>query len=300
MILGHLGAAGTIFVWGTTFIATKILLQTFSAIELLMIRFVIGYFGLTALSLLQRRDGEKLPFNWRDELVFIGAALGGIVAYYGLETLALSYSSASNVGIIVSIAPLTTALLSFAFPNSEHPHLGLILGFICASVGTVFVITNGAGTLEFSPFGDILALLGTVGWAFYSIMLKSINHERYSVFTYTRKIFFYGILFLSPLLAVQGFHVKAHYFTLQNSALLLFLGLGAGTLCFVSWNFAIKQLGVLKANAYIYLTPVVTLAFSALILAEKITFQALLGCFFILGGLWLSQRRFQRAKQELR
>ena len=39
---GHLAAFVTIFIWGTTFISTKVLLKSFSPIEILFIRFLIG------------------------------------------------------------------------------------------------------------------------------------------------------------------------------------------------------------------------------------------------------------------
>ena len=40
---GHLAAFVTILIWGTTFISTKVLLRTFSPVEILFIRFVMGF-----------------------------------------------------------------------------------------------------------------------------------------------------------------------------------------------------------------------------------------------------------------
>lgn len=40
---GHLAAIFTIFIWGTTFISTKILLRAFEPVEILFFRFVMGY-----------------------------------------------------------------------------------------------------------------------------------------------------------------------------------------------------------------------------------------------------------------
>ena len=47
--IGHLVAAGTIVVWGSTFIASKVLLEYYSAAQLMMMRFVIAYFVLLAI-----------------------------------------------------------------------------------------------------------------------------------------------------------------------------------------------------------------------------------------------------------
>ena len=43
---GHLAAFVTILIWGTTFISTKVLLRTFSPVEILFVRFVMGYLAL--------------------------------------------------------------------------------------------------------------------------------------------------------------------------------------------------------------------------------------------------------------
>ena len=43
---GHLAALFTVVNWGTTFIATKVLLEAFTPLEILIFRFVLGYVAL--------------------------------------------------------------------------------------------------------------------------------------------------------------------------------------------------------------------------------------------------------------
>ena len=107
-IIGHLAAVFTIIIWGTTFISTKILLEGFLPVEILFFRFVMGY---TTLLLLYPK---KLKVTDRKhELVFVFAGLCGICLYYLLENIALTFTFASNVGVIMSTAPFFTAILSF-------------------------------------------------------------------------------------------------------------------------------------------------------------------------------------------
>lgn len=54
---GHLAALLTILIWGTTFISTKVLLRSFSPVEILFIRFTIGYLSLLAFSRNSCRSG---------------------------------------------------------------------------------------------------------------------------------------------------------------------------------------------------------------------------------------------------
>jgi drug/metabolite transporter (DMT)-like permease len=289
--MAHLIALGTILVWGTTFIATKILLETFTPLEILVIRFAIGYTALHLIPLASRsKKKAKEPFNWKHELIFAGAGLSGLTTYYLLENIALTFTLASNVGMIVSIAPLTTAMLASLFLREEPVTAPLLFGFFIAFCGVALVLFNGSVMLQIKPVGDILALLSTVGWAVYSILLKKIDTGRYTVVDYTRKIFFYGILFMIPAIFLLGFEVSPADFTLRSVLILVFLGVGASAVCFVSWNLAVKVLGALRTSAYIYLTPLVSLATAALVLKENITLMAIGGCVLILLGVSLSER----------
>lgn len=291
--LAHGVALATIVVWGTTFIATKLLLTAFSPIEILVIRFAMGYLGLVVYERFSFADAHRDTIRWdtRQELLFAGAGLTGVVMYYLLENHALTLTFASNVGILVSIAPLTTALLAPFFLKEEPVKVNIIVGFVIASVGVALVMFNGTVELHLSLAGDLLALASTIGWAIYSIILKKIDTERYKVSTYTKKIFFYGIVFMLPFAATGDFSLSRADFTLRNLGLLLFLGLGASAACFVSWNHAVHVLGVFRTSAYIYLTPLVSLFTASMVLGESITPMALGGCLLILAGLYLSERK---------
>ncbi len=288
--LAHGAAFVTIMVWGTTFIATKILLSTFSPIEILLIRFVMGYVGLALLDSLSSRK-KRSRTTMHQEILFAGAGLTGVVMYYLLENIALTMTYASNVGILVSMAPLTTALLALLFLKEETVRLNLIVGFVIASVGAALVMFNGAIDFRLSLKGDLLALCSTFGWAIYSILLRKIDTAQYGVVTYTKKIFLYGVLFMLPFAVGGDFSLSASDFTALHVTLLLFLGLGASAACFISWNHAVRILGVFKTSAYIYLTPLVSLFTAAVVLNEPVTIMAIAGCLFILVGLYLSERR---------
>ncbi len=90
------------------------------------------------------------------------------------------------------------------------------------------------------------------------------------------------------------FHLELARFT--NPVYLfniIFLGLGASALCFVSWNFAVWVLGVVKTSIYIYMVPIITVVTSTLILHEQITALSVIGTLLTLVGLFLSERKHQ-------
>ncbi|WP_339248626.1 DMT family transporter [Paenibacillus sp. FSL F4-0243] len=284
---GHLLALITIIIWGTTFISSKILLTDFTPVEILFFRFLLGYFVL--LLIYSRPVRTK---SIKQELLFISAGLCGITLYFLLENIALVYTLASNVGVIVSIAPFFTAVIAHFFLEEEKFHRQFILGFVIALSGIILIGLNGSFLLKLNPIGDLLAFIAPMVWAIYSVLMRKISDLQAHTIGATRKVFFYGILFMLPALFIFDFHLDLSRFKeIQNITNILFLGLGASALCFVTWNRAVGILGAVKTSVYIYIVPVVTVAASALILNEKITWATLLGIFLTLTGSYISERK---------
>lgn len=284
---GHLLALITIIIWGTTFISSKILLTDFTPVEILFFRFLLGYF---VLLLIYSRPVRTKSF--KEELLFISAGLCGITLYFLLENIALVYTLASNVGVIVSIAPFFTAVIAHFFLEEEKFHRQFILGFVIALSGIILIGLNGSFLLKLNPIGDLLAFIAPMVWAIYSVLMRKISRLQVHTIGATRKVFFYGILFMLPALFFFDFHLDLGRFKdTQNITNILFLGLGASALCFVTWNRAVGILGAVKTSVYIYIVPVFTVAASALILNEKITWATLLGTFLTLTGSYISERK---------
>lgn len=297
--IGHLAALFSILVWGITFISTKVLLTDFLPIEILFFRNVMG---LIVLKLLYPR--RLTGTDVKQEITFAAAGFCGICLYYLLENIALTYTLASNVGIIVSVAPFFTALVATVIARMKQNYdekigISFVVGFVLAMGGILLTSLKG-NTLEVHPFGDFLAVMAALVWAFYSNIMKRITTYGYHTIQTTRRIFFYGILFMIPTLPFFQFQMKLERFAnplyLFN---IIFLGIGASALCFVTWNYAVAVLGVIKTSVYIYLTPFITVIASYLILKEQITGAMLMGMFFIILGLVISEDNpFERLKRK--
>lgn len=291
-IYGHAAALVTIAIWGATFISTKVLLRGFTPLEILFFRFCIG-----ALALLLASPTRFVPFQKRGEWLFAAAGVSGVTLYFLLENIALTYTTASNVGVIVSVAPLFTALLARRIAKTERPGARFYVGLCTALAGVVLITVNGAAALQLNPLGDILALLSALLWAVYSLLVRKIGALGYPTIPVTRRIFAYGILFMLPALLFMDFKLDFTRFTqpvyLFN---ILFLGLGASALCFVTWNFAVQKLGAVKTSVYIYLVPVITVLLSVLILQEAIALVSGAGIALALAGLVISQKPNTRNK----
>ncbi len=284
---GHIAAIMTIFIWGTTFVSTKVLFNALSPVEILITRFLIAYITLWIV-----HPYITKPLSKKQEFLLALAGLCGITLYYLLENIALTYTLASNVGVIMSISPFFTAILSTVFLKSERPSLNFYLGFIIAMTGICFISFGQASNIQINPFGDFLALFAAFIWSIYVILTKKISSFGINTIQFTRGTFFYGLIFMLPTLLFTKFNIDFSLIikpvNLEN---ILFLGFGASALCFVSWNFAVKVLGSVRTSLYIYMIPVITTISSVLILQEPIGLTSIVGIILTLLGLFLSETK---------
>lgn len=284
--LYHLLALFVVTVWGVTYISTKVLLiRGLSPAEIMFIRF------LTAYVLVWFVSPKKLwADNLKDEALLLLAGVCGGSLYFQTENMALEITLASNVAMILCTVPILTAVLSRLFVKGERLRRGLILGSLVALAGVALVICNGHFVLRLSPAGDLLTVLAALSWACYSLVLKRMI-GRYPTVFITRKVFFYGLVTLLPVFAASPFDISpALLLEPVVAGNLLFLGVIASLGCYLIWNSVVKRLGPVRANNYIYLSPVVTLSASAIVLGEHITVMAIVGALMIIVGVYFAER----------
>lgn len=224
--------------------------------------------------------------------MFAAAGITGGSMYFLTENMALQITLVSNVALLLTTSPIMTVLLSRLFFRRTEPFgRPVVLGMLVALAGVALVVYNGNFILgRFARGGDLLTLTAALMWAFYNIVLKKID-RRYTTLEITRKVFFYGLATLLPVFFFTPLRLDAEL--LLRPAVwgnLLFLGLVASLFCFVIWNMAVKRLGTVRTNNYIYFVPLVALASSALVLHETVTVVALAGAVLILGGVYAAEK----------
>jgi drug/metabolite transporter (DMT)-like permease len=284
-LFGHALCIITVIVWATTFLSTKVLLHGFSPLEILFLRALLCCVVLFAI---HPKRAPKLSIRQEAHLALTGFC--GITLYYLFENIALSYTSAANVAIIVSAAPFFTALLAHIMKQEKRLTPAFLLGFLFAMTGIVLITVADFSSVHFNPLGDLLSVLAALLWAIYCILMKRADSYDIPVLLLTRKLFSYALLFMLPATLFLPFSPDLHLLTnplyLGN---LLYLGIVACALCFVFWNRALQILGSVTTSVYIYAQPVITVVASALLLKERLTISSLLGILLTMVGLIISE-----------
>lgn len=288
----HVAAFAMILVWGISFLNTRTLLDAgLTPTEIFVARFTIAYLSLLAISRFKVRF-----VGWRDELLLVVCGVAGGSAYFIAENTALEYTLISDVAVLVSIAPLTTALIGAIFYRDERISLLTCLGMVIAFIGSVMLAMKDGFVWGDSVVGDLLAMLAALVWAFYSVALKQLNRT-YTTLFITRKMFFYGVLSALPLLALEDTHME--WEALKQPAVwgnLLYLGLVCSMAAYFIWGITVKRIGAVRASNYFYLSPIISMISAAIWFGERTTPIAYVGCVLILAGVIIAEK-FKRTPE---
>lgn len=286
----HVAAFAMIVVWGVSFLNTRVLLDAgLNPTEIFVARFTIAYMSLLLVSRF------KVRFTgWRDELLFLVCGVAGGSAYFIAENTALKLTLISDVAVLVSTAPLTTALMGAIFYRDERITLLTGVGMVIAFIGSVMLALKDGLVWGDSILGDLLALLAAFVWAFYSMALKRLNRT-YTTLFITRKLFFYGVLSALPLLFMEDTHLD--WVTLHQPEVwgnLLYLGLICSLAAYFIWGITVKRIGAVRASNYFYLSPIISMIAAAIWFGERTNAIAYVGCVLILAGVIMAEK-FKRS-----
>lgn len=284
---GHLAALFTIIVWGTTVISsTKLLESGLSSAEVIICRFFLAFVLLNIIY------PPRLKFEGiKRELMYAFAGLCGVTLYFFLEIIALEHTKAANVSVIFATSPFFCGILSLFSKKADKPKFNFFIGFLLAITGIILVTFEDGFSFDINVKGALFAIGSAFAWGLYSLLSKEIGSYGHNVIQTTRRIFMYGLIFMIPTIFIFDVDIQ-HYQLLADSTVLfnlLYLGLCASGICFLTWSHATNTLGPVKATTYIYGTPLVTIIFSYFFLrSQTLTWQLFLGAGLIIAGLLIS------------
>jgi drug/metabolite transporter (DMT)-like permease len=279
-----------VFVWGGSFIATKIALRDIAPLSVVWIRFLIG---VTVLAAAVKARGQFALPSPKDLAYF--ALLGGIgiTFHQWLQSTGLQTAQASTTAWIVASTPIFMALLGWLFLRERLTALR-VFGILLAAGGVLLVVSRGdLAALSLGCFGapgDALILISSPNWAIFSTLSRG-GLQRHPAARMMLYVMGFGWL-LTSLFFFSGPGLgDLARLTLDGWLAVAFLGLACSGLAYIFWYDALQALPAAQVGAFLYLEPLVTVFAAALMLAEPLTLATLLGGVVILLGVWLVNRR---------
>ncbi|WP_240497825.1 DMT family transporter [Thioclava sp. IC9] len=281
-----LSALAAIF-WGTNFEATRVALEYLSPWTAAASRFAIAAVAIVIwLGVSRGINFQVLKRNWP---AFAVLGVAGVTGFNAALFLGMQSSSPVTAALIMGTTPLTTNLLD-ALAQRRLPKGTAIVGMIVSFVGVAMTVGAFSGT-RFSG-GDILILIGSIGWSLYSIGCRSWVREASAVETATWTMVFgaFGLVVISLFVGnpVQEL-VQSGSVT---QLLVLYMALGGSVLAYLFWQVGISVRGPAATSVLFNLVPVAALLV-AIAFGRMPGWQQILGVFVAILGVLLASGRLR-------
>lgn len=271
--------------WSLSFIWYKIVYQFYQPITVVFLRLFISsiFLFLITVSLNKIRRIKKKDFK-----LFIILAFFSPFLYFIGESFGVKLVSSSLAAVIVSTIPLFTPIAAYYFFRERLSFMNFT-GIIISFIGVIFVIFNQGIAVNISFPGIALMFFAVASAIGYVVVIKKLsgNYNTLTIVTYQNS---FGLIYFTPLFFIFGFQ---DFMTVDLSFEVLIpilkLAIFASTFALIFFTFSLKKIGITRANTFSNAIPVFTVIFAYFILGEELNILKLMGIFFVVTGLFLSQ-----------
>jgi len=284
--------------WAVSFVATKVALVTTPPLLVVSLRLVIS--ALCFLPFLVKGRPWRLE-SPRILAQLFGLSLLGTGLHYGIQTIGLQYTTATNASLFAVTGPITILLLS-AVVLHERISLQKSFGVAIAIVGVLVVMGRGTlSGLDFGThvYGDVMVLASIVMWGMFTVFGKRLTDEL-GAMRVTAMATLMGAVWMLP---VAWFESRSRSFSLveitaETWIAIAFLGVGCSFLATLLYFSALQRTESQKVGVYMYTIPPMTAAFAALMLGEVISANLVAGSFLVISGVALTERASNSSDQQ--
>ncbi len=279
--------------WAFSFIWFKIANETYRPLTIVYFRVVISAI-LLSLFLLSTRKFEKI--RKEDRRYFLLLAFLEPFLYFLGESFGLTYVTSTTGSVLIATIPLFAAIGGWVFYR-EKLKLINYLGIIISVTGVMIFVLNRDGTISFDPRGLALLFLAVLSAVGYSLVLRRLTENYNPVFIVNVQNIIGVVFFLPLFLIFELKHMTDLTINTRSLTAIIELAIFASCGAFILFGFAVKTLGVTKANVFTNLIPILTALFAFFMIGEILSLQKATGMIIVITGLFLSQiNRKQKRK----
>lgn len=263
-------------VWGSTYLAILIGVESFPPFIMTSIRFALPG---SLLLLWLRYQGEPWPSSrqWRNAAI-VGCLLLGCGT--GAVAFAEQWVASGLAAVAVAAVPLWAAL--FAGLWGQWPNrlewLGLAVGF-----GGILLLNLEKG-LSASPLGAAALVFGPVCWSLGSVWSRRVEMPTGMMSVAVQMLSASGFLFLLSLLTGERLPLQA---SLSSVLAIFYLGIIGSLVGFTAYMFLLRRVRPALATSYAYVNPIVAMLLGVFFAQETVTPLGLLAMLVVLSGVGL-------------
>ncbi len=286
---GYIHLTLAMFYAGSTVIAAKYIPPHITVFLSQIICLSIAIVFITPLMIIKEGNPFKKSYTSRCIGLMLLQGLCGIFLFRIFLLSGLTYTTATQAGILTSMTPAILALFSVIFLK-EKITLPVCVGiFICISgivflnIGNITIQTSGKNS---SIFGNILVLLAVIGEVLFTIFRKLQKSQDYSLTTT-----FYVMLFSLIMFLFAGWReiptIVNQPLSLKQWLPFVYYGLFCSALGYIHWFSGIARVPIHIATGFSGIMPVTSVFLSVIILKERLIINYIIGLMLTLVGIYI-------------
>lgn len=272
-------------IWGSTYLAIRVGVQSFPPFLFGGIRFIIA-----GSIILLFAYSKKLEFP-KEKMDYLR------ISVVGLFLLALSNSlvliaetrvNSSTAALLIATLPIFMALIELFIPGGSRINLSGWIGMLVGFAGVGILSLSGGGEFDTDIVGIILLILAGFAWAAGSVYSKRTVFKGSIVVQI-------GVQMLSGGLvqAIMGIATgEAARLSPEPSGIwaLLYLIMMGSLVGYTSYIYLLQVWPISKAGTYAYINPIVAMFLGWLLLSEPISVKMIISAVLILAGVLIVQK----------
>ena len=257
--------------WAGNAVVGRLLVGEISPLLLSTVRCLVAMAVLLPFGASILRANSAL---WAYKKRFLLLGLCGVGGYNMLLYLAIQTSTPINVTLIGASMPIWMLLIGALF-FGNRPNGYQVIGALISILGVCVVLSRGdwLAILQVQfVYGDLLMILATILWAFYSWMLTkpgSSSERTWPWTTFLLAQVLFGLMWSSAFTVIEW---QAGYMNFEPSfvmcVLILYVAIGPSLIAYRCWGLGVAKAGPTVAAFFTNFIPLFTAILSTLILGE--------------------------------
>ena len=273
--------AGTaILMWSTMATVSKLLLGTMSNFQVLCISSLLAGLSMLVINGISGKLKLLKTYCLKDYLIMTGVGMLGIFLYYSFYYIGMGRMLASQAFIINYLWPIMSILFAAILLKEKltfRKGIAISLSFFGV------IIVTGKELIQFDPymiFGAVMCICGAVCYGAFTALNKKYHYEK----GISMMVAFFMSFLLSLLLNLKS--LGSWHINLGQLLGLGWNGIFSMAIGNTAWALALEKGNTAKISNLAYITPFISLIWTALILKEKISIWSVAGlCVIVLGIL---------------
>lgn len=273
------------FIWGSTYLAIRIAIETMPPLLMAGVRFLIA--GGVLYGWLAARGETTRPTTrqWIDaSLLGLLFFLGGNGAVCWAETRVPSGLAA----LLVAMIPIWIVLFDWMRRGGTRPTAAVLTGVVAGFLGVALLVGRHGPEGGIDHAGAFVLTLGPVAWALGTVLSRRMAHTRSHLQSGAMQMLTGGAaLSVAGLALGEGAQFHPAAISARSIAAMLYLILAGSIVAFSAYNWLLQGSSPARVGTYAFVNPIVAVAMGWAFGGEALGTNTMIAAVFILAGVVL-------------